>query len=70
MTYRLVIIEESDKYVLRYSGNNSGGVYITREYEKTADLDNIARQLDEILNDEAQTSLDKKTTQEMLNRGL
>lgn len=62
MTYKLIIIEEADKYVLRYSGNNSGGAYITREYEKTADLDNIARQLDEILNDEAQVCQTEKST--------
>lgn len=62
MTYKLIIIQEKDKYVLRYSGNNSGGAYITREYEKTSDLDNIARQLDEILNDEAQTCQTEKNT--------
>lgn len=53
MTYRLIIIEEEDRYVLRYCSRLAGGAYITREYEKTADLDQITRQLDEILSQEA-----------------
>lgn len=45
MSYRLIMIEQKDKFILRYQTNDQFNTWVTEEFPKTHSIEDIARAL-------------------------